>query len=171
MVDVIGTCFVYMYKVNIHPNILGSKESLVIINILGPGQNGRHFPDDILKWIFLNENAWILIEISLKIVPRGPINNIPALVQVMAWHRIGDKPLSEPMLTQFTDAYMSLRGDELKPCDTVPNDRNRCASETYKFLCASNITSQSRVWSTDSLGRPLNKYQILTLLILSAVSQ
>ena len=68
------------------------------VNTLRPRQNGRHFPDDIFKWIFLNENVWILIKISLKFVPRGPINNIPTLVQVMAWRRPGDKPLSEPMM-------------------------------------------------------------------------
>ena len=42
--------------------------------------NGHHFPDDIFKWIFLNENVWISINISLKFVLKGPINNIPALV-------------------------------------------------------------------------------------------
>ena len=36
--------------------------------------------DDIFKWIFLNENVWISIEFSLKFVPKGPINNNPALV-------------------------------------------------------------------------------------------
>ena len=41
-------------------------------------QNSRHFPDDIFKWISLNENEWILIEISLKFLPKGPINNVPA---------------------------------------------------------------------------------------------
>ena len=51
---------------------------------------------------------FILIKISLKFVPEGPINNIQALVQVMAWRRIGDKPLSEPMQTRYTDAYMQL---------------------------------------------------------------
>ena len=76
------------------------------INILRPRQNGRYFPDDIFKCIFLNENIWILIMISLKFVPEGPINNIPALVQIMAWHRSGDEPLSEPMMVLFTDAYM-----------------------------------------------------------------
>ena len=49
-----------------------------------PGQNDRHFPDDILKCIFLNENVWILGKISLKFVPKGAINNIPVLVQLMA---------------------------------------------------------------------------------------
>ena len=48
----------------------------------------------------------ILIEISLKFVPKGPIDNNPALVQIMAWCRIGDKPLSQPMMNRFTDAYM-----------------------------------------------------------------
>ena len=70
-------------------------------NTLRPRQNGRHFPDDIFKWIFLNENVWLSINISLKFVPRGPINNIPTLVQVMAWRRPGDKPLSESMTVRL----------------------------------------------------------------------
>ena len=68
------------------------------VNTLRPGQDGRHFPDDIFKYIFLNENDRIPIQILLKFVIKGPINNIPALVQVMAWHRTGDKPLSEAMM-------------------------------------------------------------------------
>ena len=62
--------------------------------------------DDIFKRIFLNEKTRILIKISLKFILKGPINKIPALVQIMGWRRPGDKPLSEPMLIQFTDAYM-----------------------------------------------------------------
>ena len=62
--------------------------------------------DNIFKCIFLNENDRIPIQISLKFVPRSLIDNKPALVQVMAWRRTGGKPLSEPMLTQFIDAYM-----------------------------------------------------------------
>ena len=42
--------------------------------------NDRHFPDDIFKCIFLNEIVFISIKISLKFVPKGQINNIPALV-------------------------------------------------------------------------------------------
>ena len=49
-------------------------------NTLRPRQDGRLFPDDIFKLFFLNENIWIAIKISLKFVPKGPINNIPALV-------------------------------------------------------------------------------------------
>ena len=65
---------------------------------LRPRQHGRHFADDTFKRIFLNENVIISIKISLKFVPKGPIYNIPALVQTMAWRRSGDKPLSEPMM-------------------------------------------------------------------------
>ena len=71
------------------------------LNSLRPRQNGCHFADEIFKWIFLNENVWISINISLKFVPRGPINNIPTLVQVMVWRPPGDKPLSEPMLVRL----------------------------------------------------------------------
>ena len=71
------------------------------LNTLRPRQNGRYFPDDIFKCIFLNENAWISIKILLKLVPKGPINKIPALVQKMAWRRSGDKPLSEPMMVSL----------------------------------------------------------------------
>ena len=68
------------------------------INTLRPRQNGRHFPEDIFKYIFLNENVWFSLKISLKFVPKIPINKIPALVQIMAWRRPGDKPLSELMM-------------------------------------------------------------------------
>ena len=53
---------------------------IVWFNTLRPTQNGRYFPDDIFKCIFLKENVWIPIKISLKFVPKSPINNIPALV-------------------------------------------------------------------------------------------
>ena len=55
-------------------------------------------PDDIFKCIFSKENIWNSIEISLKNRPKRPVNNIPAFVQIIAWCRPGDKPLSEPMV-------------------------------------------------------------------------
>ena len=47
------------------------------------------------SWMKMYE---FFIKIPLKFVPRGSINNIPALVQIMAWRRPGTKPLSEPMM-------------------------------------------------------------------------
>ena len=64
---------------------------------------------DIFKCIFLNENVYISINISLKFVPNGPINNIPTLVQIMAWRRSGDKPLSEPMLVSLLTHICVIR--------------------------------------------------------------
>ena len=66
-------------------------------NTLRLGQNGRHFPDDIFKCIFFNENIWILITFSLKLVPKHLVNNVPALVQIMTWCQ----PLSEPMVVRL----------------------------------------------------------------------
>ena len=70
------------------------------------GQNGRHCTDDTFEHIFMNEKFFISIQISLKFVPKGPIDNKAVLFQVIAWRREGDKPLPKSMLTQFTDAYL-----------------------------------------------------------------
>ena len=64
------------------------------INSFRPRQNGRHFPDDTFKRIFLNENVRITIKISLKFVPKGPITNIPAMFQMsrrqaIIWTNVG----------------------------------------------------------------------------------
>ena len=75
-------------------------DTLNMFNSLRPRQNGRLFADDTFKRIFVNENIRISTENSLKLVPKCLINNIPALVLIMAWRRPGDKPLSEPMLVR-----------------------------------------------------------------------
>ena len=49
------------------------------LNTLRPRQDARHFADDIFKCVFLNEDIWISINISLKFVPMGPINNISSI--------------------------------------------------------------------------------------------
>ena len=61
------TCFLLLQQPIIMPKTLRLR------------QDGLHFPDPNFKYIFLNENAWIMILISLKFVPKGPINNIPSL--------------------------------------------------------------------------------------------
>ena len=71
------------------------------LNTLRLRQNGHHFADDTFKCIFFYENVRIAMKISLKFVPKGPINNIPSLVQIMARHRPGNKPLSEPMMVRL----------------------------------------------------------------------
>ena len=71
------------------------------VNILRLSQNGGHFPDDIFRCIVLHENVWISIKFSLKFIPKGPVSNIPSLVQIMDWHRRGNKPLSESMMVSL----------------------------------------------------------------------
>ena len=77
-----------------------SNLSITIVPTL-PRQNGRNFTDDTFNRIFVNENVRISIESSLKFVPKVPNNNTTALVQIMAWRRPGDKPLSEPVMVSL----------------------------------------------------------------------
>ena len=58
----------------------------------------------ISQIIFSNEFSGK--KISLKFVPKGPIDRKSTLIQVMVCRRTVDKALPEPMLTQYTDAYM-----------------------------------------------------------------
>ena len=94
-----------------------------VFNKLRLGQNVHHFPDNIFKCIFLNENIWISIKISLKFVLKSPNDDIPALVQIMARHRPGDKPLSEPMmvslLTHILNEPHTFRFNSLWPSDAI----------------------------------------------------
>ena len=101
MASKLGDKFSLNLVVTLTSKFQGQTINCLCLNTLRPRQNGRHLPDDIFKCFFLNENVSIAIKISLKCVPKGPINNIPALVQIMAWRRPGDKPLSEPMMVSL----------------------------------------------------------------------
>ena len=71
---------------------------IAFFKILKLRQNGSHFAYDYFKSIFSNENVWSSFETSLKYVPKHQNNNIPTLIQIMAWCWPGDKPLIEPMM-------------------------------------------------------------------------
>ena len=90
--------------------------TVMSFNTLRPRQNGRHFADDTFKRIFMNENVRISINISLKCVPKCLINNIPALVQIMAWRWPGNKPLSEPMMVSLPTHICVTRPLWVNPC-------------------------------------------------------
>ena len=134
--------------------------TLIWVNTLRQRQNGRHFADDLFKCIFLNENVWMSsIEISLKFVPKCWINNIPALVQMMAWRRPGDKPLSEPMMVIMrtsmsppllvkgpheTDRHTAVYVPQIVtnsyniitvPCNNPPGHSFESPQETKNHLC------------------------------------
>ena len=76
------------------------KPIVLSLNTLRPREMTDNFPDGAFKCIFLNENVWISINISLNFV-QGPINNIPALVQIMTRRRPVANPSSEPMMVNL----------------------------------------------------------------------
>ena len=114
------------------------------VNTLGSRQNGRHFPDDMFKCIFLNENVWITIKVSLTFVPKGPINNIPALIQIMAWRRSGHKPLPEPMMVSLPTHI----------CITRPQWVNSLSLISYQAITWTNDSS-----SVGLLGKTFVKFE------------
>ena len=99
--------------------------SIFHLNTLRLRQNGHHFPDDIVKSIFLNENVLISTKIPLKFIPKSPINNIPALVQIMVCRWPGDKQLSEPMMVDLPTHI----------CVTRPQWVNKYYARFY-YVCA-----------------------------------
>ena len=107
-----GSWFPYISRCSVAPK--RPQISLPLIQ-LRPRQNGCHFADNSFKCIFLNENVSISIKISLKFDPKGPNNNILALVPIMAWRHPGDKPLSEPMMVSFLTHICVTRPQWVNP--------------------------------------------------------
>ena len=133
----------YLSEVETRSKVLQWDGQQLWLNTLRPRQNRRHFPDDIFKWIFLNENVWISIKISLKFVPKGLISNIPALIQLMAWRRPGNKPLSEPMMVSLPTHICVTRPQWVKI--------NHFISFCCPYIWASMDVQQSRMWIGEEL--------------------
>ena len=116
------------------------------VNTSRPRQNEQHFTDDIFKRTFFNENVWISIKISLKFVPKGPINNIPSLVQIMAWrHSVMHICFSK--LCHYWCRYL------LVTCSVMSNYLNQC------FLLVRSLgTNVSEIWIKIINCRPVIYY-------------
>ena len=129
------------------------------VNTLRPRQNSQHFPDGILKYIFLNEVVWIFINISLEFVSNGPVDNIPALVRVMAWRRLGEKPLSEPIVVSLLTHIFVTRPHWVKFGERKPQITENTVSSPDEYL--RNIISPHkwRFVSRFHLWIPLTKGQ------------
>ena len=148
--------------------IADSKEGCIYkLNTLRPRQNRRHFADDIFKCIFFNENAWIALKISLKFVPKVRINNIPSLVQIMAWRQPGDRPLSEPMMVSLLTHISVTRPQWVKAWKAGMTSTGLCVNmKKTKFMvsgvgldvlkkstkypcavCCSGVSNNSIQWS------------------------
>ena len=132
-------------------------------NTLRPRQNGRHFADDILRCIFLNENVWIPIEISLKFAPKGPIDNNPALFQIMAWRRPGDKPLSEPMMGRLL-THICVTWPQWVNSLFAPDHQNNLCSlyhSAYKYTPRYNTFDRWYAPVRKPVGNPMTEVQLL----------
>ena len=106
-----------------------------VINTLRPRQNGRLLADDTFKCIFLNENVWGLAEIPLKYVPECRIDDKQALVQIMAWCRSGDKPLSKPMMVILL-THICVTRPQCVNWKCKQNPRTFLGSFTsYEYIC------------------------------------
>ena len=117
------------------------------INTLRPRQDGRYFADDVLKCIFLNENVLISLKIPLKFVPMGPINNIPAMVQIMAWRRPGDKPLSEPMMVSLLTHICATRPQWVTSNKMMANHNSFVYGCTYHvFIMGISMSQESLIF-------------------------
>ena len=113
--------------------------------------NGRHFANDIFKCIFLNEYVRFLNKISLKFVPKGLMNNIPALVQIMAWHRLGDKPLSELVMFSLPTHICVTRPQWVKDAILSEKAITLCRSDNHDIM----LSAQWK-WNEVSIQISLN---------------
>ena len=135
-------------------------------------QNGRRLADDVFKCIFLNENVWISLKISLKYVPKVPVKNIPALVQILAWRRLGDKPLSEPMMVSLlmhvcltrpqSGNDISVQHFDLLDVSTLMSEKNHnftrhLSEENDLYIASSNTSVRQKMFMSDNLHIPPDK--------------
>ena len=131
------------FAVNNHANIpvLVKKSSSIwvnephnLINSSHPGQNGRHCAYDIFKCIFINEKFYISIRISLKFVPKGPVDKkikigsvnglAPNRRQAITWTN------ADPAHRRI---YTALGGDELRTADRMTTTK-QSKTKLYAYL-------------------------------------
>ena len=129
-----------------------------------------HFLDNIFKCIFLNENVCISFKISLKFVPMGPIKSIPALVEIMAWRRTGDKPLSEPVMVILPTHIWVIQPQWVKEnqlCHSFCHWIQQAAfawrdQQLYNLLCNFSSLFLNKLPAALSLNTNLPQRRILT---------
>ena len=125
-----------------------------------PEQNGGHFANDLFRSVFLYENVWISIKIPRRCVPVGAIDSKLSLIQVMAWHRTGAKPLPLPMInTVHWRLYASPGFNELKLLHSVFIILHKHKKWLWKrFIKEMSIYYLKNVHSSNS-AKKIVKYQ------------
>ena len=129
----IGTFVFYQYKeiVGWHPNLW--------LTHWGRSKMAAVSQTTLFKSVFLNKIVLNSIKISLKFVPNGPINNIPALIQITAWRQPGDKPLSEPMMVKLPTHICVTRPQWVKSLNSLSvTVDNSC--KLFSDLCINEVS-------------------------------
>ena len=70
----------------------------------------------------------------MKFIPKGPIHKKSTLIQVVAWHRIGYKPPTEPILTKFYDAIWHISGANELIVDGLVQDCSNSSALAMELL-------------------------------------
>ena len=134
---------------NVRPVNFRYRTVLETINSSNHGQHGWYYPDDIFKCIFMNEKFCILIRISLKFVPKGPIKNIPVLVHIMSPDRRQAIIWTNAGLVHWR-IYAALGGDELRWYIFM----------TECVVCVSTVASilETSSWATRPNGKKIRMF-------------
>ena len=143
-----GTSFSELIPCIIHPIILIRRVTVCVSKWSlnppppppPPRQNGRQFGRRHFQMHFMNRNGRSMIHISLKFVSKGPINNNPALVHIMAYRSLGDKPLSEPMMVSLL-THICFTRLQLLNC----NMQRKAYSQDTSYLNQLTISIINRV--------------------------
>ena len=117
------------------------------VNSSPPGQNGRHFSDDIFKCIFMNKKFCILIQISLKFGPKGSIGSgnglVPTRQQAIIWTNV------DPV---HWGIYAFLEGDKWTHLPLVPHI---CSNELDSISSCNGLSliqHQAITWTNVDLS-------------------
>ena len=102
------------------------------------------------RCIFVNENFYILIKISLKCVNKCQVHNNTELVKIMPWRRIGDKPLSEPMLTRFSLTHICGTRGRWVNCEDIPTYQDTLAA--FDSKCSAQVHDNWSVHFCPQIG-------------------
>ena len=102
--SLLSSIHLFCIMISWHANASPDGSSHIEAETKWPPFPRRHFQTYFLEWKYSNFD-----KISLKSVPKVPIDNIPALVHIMARCRSGDKPLSESvMVCLLTHIYIYI---------------------------------------------------------------
>ena len=118
----------------------------------------------ISQMTFSNAFSWTkmyeYMKISLKFVPKGTINNIPALVQIMAWHRPGETSLRELIMVSLLMHIWVTRPQWVIPLCTNFFSRN---TNMYLQFLSFLDTDMTQVVEILSHGRQGPNYFTLSM--------